>query len=199
MKWLLPVLLISMLVFACSQEATVETKPLPEAPVVKDVAPESVPEVIETTEEATAQAQILPNEEPVQELASEVGDVMCDEDNMKITFTITNNGDVTWQLDQKVPFPAPADLKPVKVFVNKYEVNSGSTQYHPDTREVMFGPNKLFSDNCGGVEELAPGRSVTCTIYPVKLNRGSGSEGLKDVNLIFIDSPGLDEYIEFIC
>ncbi len=156
-------------------------------------------------EEAGEEKEFLDDETDVfkgeesQEVKSDITSLNCDKEEKKLTFTIKNKGDSTWQLNQNVPFPAPKGLSAVKIFINNYEANSGKKQYHPDTREVMFGPNEEFSENCGGTVKLEPGETTTCTLYPVKLNRGTGSEGMKNVNQIEIDSPGYDKTKEFIC
>lgn len=130
---------------------------------------------------------------------SKINSVACDLEERKITFTFENTGEHSWSIDQEVGFATGGDLKNVKIFMNhRYEMN-GNQQYYTDSGDLMFGPNERFSDNCGGVTELATGDTATCTVYPVPLNRGTGSEGLNSVNNIMIDSPNVDEVIEFTC
>lgn len=207
------VLGLALMLAACGSaktptEPTAPTPPVAPAEPTAPVAPEDTVVVDDNTvtpEAVEGDANVLENTGDIlgggemQDLGSKVTGVACDLEANKITFTLKNIGLATWQLDQDVPFPAPKDLKPVKIFINGYEANRGSPQYHPDTKERMFGPNELFSENCGGEAELAVGESVECTLYPVKLNRGTGSNDLKAVNGIFIDSPSIDDYIEFTC
>lgn len=206
------VLVLAAMLTACG--GNTDTEPtVPTTPTVPDTPPAPEP-IVDDSSDDMADTQ---NEAPVEgnanvldksttalgegtqaELGSKVAEVACDPDARKITFTIDNVGLKTWSLDQNAGF-TDTELKNVKIFINGYEANRGSPQYHPDTGDVMFGPNELFSDNCGGVTEIAPGESVSCTLSPIKLNRGTGSNDLRAVNEIWIDSPSVDDYIEFTC
>lgn len=131
---------------------------------------------------------------------SKINSVACDLEEQKITFTFENTGDYAWSLDQEVGFAAGGDLSNVKIFLNhRYEMNGQQTYFMPETGTEMFGPNEKFSDNCGGVTEVEVGDTVTCTLYPVPLNKGTGTQGLNSVNNILISSPNVDEVIEFTC
>lgn len=206
-------ILLSVVLFvsACSSEELTEpTVPdtVPETPEVPD---EPVQMDDETSDDTTADpvegdANIInaPSEQlgggSDEALGSEFEDVACSMDERKITFTFKNVGQYTWSLDQEVGFGAGGDVRNIKVFLNhRYEMNANRVNYHPETGEVMFGPNELFSDNCGGVKELEVGESATCTLYPVPLNIGAGSTSQNGVNYIVIDSPAIDDIIRFQC
>lgn len=206
---LMLVLSLSLLVFACKKAPEVPEKPveLPPTPTQPPVQPpveeEEEEEVIPPAEQVIG--EVKPGTEKVWgeveiPKAPKIGEAFCDLANNKITFTFQNNGDYDWSLDQDLSFPPPSGLREIRVFVNGYEANNEMKLFHPDTGEPMFGPNEKFSDNCGGVKILKPGEVVTCTLTGVKLNRGTGSEGLKKVNEVWIDSPAVDDtYIWFKC
>ncbi len=120
-------------------------------------------------------------------------DISCDAAERRLSFTIVNTGDQRWQLDQDVGFPPPVDLVSGKVFVNNYEVNRRQASQFKDGVK-LFGPNEKFSENCGGVEVLAPGEEASCTIYPVPLKSADAG-----VNRIWLDVPGDIEYVSFTC
>jgi len=212
MKAIFVTALLLALVFtlgACSKEEPA-TPAAPATPVVPAApAAPPAPDVQEESGEVAApvegDANVLDSGSDalsngaMQDFGSKVAGVACDSEKNKITFTLNNAGENTWSLAQDVGFTEVSDRKNVKIFINGFEANRGTPQYHPQTRELMFGPSKVFTDNCGGVTDVAPGESVTCTLVPVKLNIGTGSTSLKEVNEIWTDSPSVDEYIEFTC
>lgn len=172
--------------------------PAPELPEEEEGPEQAAP--VETEAQVLDDAREILGGGDMQILGSKIGEVGCDEAEQKVTFTFENTGIYTWSLDQEIGFTTQGDVRNVKVFMNhRYEMNSGKDQYHPATSELMFGPNDKFSDNCGGVTELAPGEAATCTLLPVPLNEGSGSNDLTGVNYILIDSPSVDDLIEFTC
>lgn len=201
---------LAFTVGACSNtEPTEPAIPEPVVPAVPDVPvipaePTGTDDVVDAAP-VEGEAVVIDTSDHLgggssEALGSKIEGVACSKEENKVTFSFSNAGESTWSLDQTVGFGASGDLKNVKVFMNhRYEMNSGRTQFHPETREVMFGPNTKFSDNCGGVTELAPGETVECTLYPVPLNEGSGSSDLNSVNYILIDSPNIDDLIEFTC
>lgn len=215
----LTILTLGVLLIACVQEPAPRApstppppNPPPPAPVMPDMDDTMDDTMMDDTmmdddmmaEPVEGEAEIVDDgsdilaAEDTADMGSKLEGVACDPDENKITFTVTNVGLLDWDLDQNAPFVSN-EVKNVKIFINGYEANRGSTQYHPDTREPMFGPNELFSENCGGQNILSPGDSVECTLYPVKLNRGTGSDSLNAVNLIHVDSPSVDDMIEFTC
>lgn len=134
--------------------------------------------------------------EPSTEVTGKVGNVRCTAATRKLTFTVHNDGDKTWSLDQQVPFPPPADLVPAKIFINDYEANRFTSYYDADTGEMLFGPNEKFSANCGGVDQLAPGEQAECTLYPVPLK---DADAFSNRNRIWVDVPGEIDSAYFTC
>jgi len=211
---ILAILALAVFMTACGgseQDTAPEVPPAPEVPqepteTDSEDTGSSDEEQAEPSEPATGEnTKVLEREKlgagAAPTHASKLEDVKCDLEESKVTFSFTNNGEYTWSLDQEIGFAPSGDVRNVKVFMNhRYEMNAnGRTDYHPITREPMFGPNELFSENCGGVTELAVGETATCTLTPVPLNSGTGSAGLSAVNYILIDSPGDDDLIEFTC
>ncbi len=214
---ILAILALAVFITACGSDAQDTAPEVPAAPTVPE--PTENTQTGSDSESGSETDSETVNNDPVEgeaqvidkgsdklgdgskeELGSKINSVACNVEESRITFTFENTGEHTWSLDQEVGFAAGGDVKNVKVFMNhRYEMNANKDNFHPVTGELMFGPNELFSENCGGVTELAPGDSVTCTLSPVPLNRGSGSEGLSSVNYILIDSPSIDDLIEFTC
>jgi len=127
--------------------------------------------------------------------ALKIDDVLCDKETKTITFRFKNEDTKSWQMNQQVPFPSPKDLEPVRIFINSYEANNRNGYLREGVR--YFGPEETFSDNCGGVEVLAPGADVTCTLTPVPLK--SANDLTVGKNNIFVDSPTSHHIIEFLC
>lgn len=193
--------IISMIFLAAVALAACGTASEQPAPQVPTPSEQTEPELPPAPSAPGEQGEQAAPSEPVETTSpqgSQVESVVCDADENRITFTIENFGERTWNIDQNAPLVGGEQAN-VKVFVNNYEANRKSPQYHPDTREVMFGPETPFSANCGGQATIAPGDSVQCTLYPVALNRGSGSIEQRGVNNIRLDSPSKDRTIEFTC
>ncbi len=124
-------------------------------------------------------------------------DVRCDASARSLTFRFRNTDPThSWQLNEEVPFPAPADLVSVRVMVNQYEANA--KVHKVANGETLFGPQDRFSDNCGGIEVLAPNESVTCTVSPVPIVTPAKGDD-RAVNDIFVNSPGPDGEVRFSC
>ncbi len=188
-------------VVACGQE----TEPEDTVDVPADLPPPPPPPAAVEEPEDTG----LDEAEPVEEAAGEIlggedtrehvlaiEDVRCTAEGRKLSFTLTNMDDQEWQMNQEVPFPPPIGMAALKFFVNNYEANGHKTYYDVDTGDAYFGPNERFSDNCGGVEVLAPGESTTCSLEPVPLKQ---EDQFQNKNHLFIDTPGIEEVYSFTC
>jgi hypothetical protein len=186
MKTIIALLVLALLVLGCSAQPPVA--PNVPAPVENvEPAEEKIEEVVPATEQVYGVVN--------KTSALDVDSVRCDSETRTITFRFSNNDTRRWQMNQKVGWDSPRDLAAVRVFVNSYEVN-GRNQYIVNG-EKYFGPNWPFSENCGGVEELAPGEDVTCTLSPVSLKAANAVSAGK--NEIFIDSPTSHHIIQFLC
>lgn len=176
-------------------------------PVITDPAPvvQETPETIENTEDEPVtgddDTEIVDNPAEIfsgderRDVIGGVADVSCDIAEKRLSFTIVNTGEKTWDIDQSIGFSGAEGKINLQIFINNEEVNSGTPRY--DEGELLFGPNKVFSDNCGGITELAPGEEVSCTTYPVPLNEGGA---YSNKNRIWLDLPGGDvEYVTFLC
>ena len=125
------------------------------------------------------------------------GDVVCDKTAKTLSFRFRNVGtDVSWRLDQNLPFPAPKGIAAVKILVNHYEANKRGAKYM-ENGETLFGPNEKFVDNCGGIEVLAPGEEATCSFTNVPFV--DGTEIAAGVNEIYVDTPGQGGRVRFTC
>jgi len=202
MRAMFVILAVAMLLLAAcaAQIATNDRKDA----VPSDLPPPPPPPTADLGQQAPAPAQqaaqvksdasdVFAGEQATTQ-AAQITDIACSAADSKITFTITNDGDRNWQLDQQVPFPQPKDLAPAGVYINSYEVNNPSPQYKDGKR--LFGPNEKFSDNCGGVEVLAPGEHATCTVYPVPL---VSADKYSNNNQIWLDVPGDVKHVTFTC
>ena len=129
------------------------------------------------------------------EIELNVDEVRCYKDEQKISFRFKNDDTRNWQMNQQVPFPTPKDLAAVRVYINSYEVNGRNPYLREGVRQ--FGPGERFSDNCGGIEVLGPGASVTCTLYPVPLKAANAVAAGK--NEILVHSPTNKHIIQFTC
>lgn len=194
---LVMMLLAAVTLIACSTGP--EDTPMPSAPTPEEAdepmlpdapTPPGTQEETATEEEARAPSEAGGSDQLER--------VTCDASTKTITFSIENRGERNWNLDLQAPIIGGDEVN-VRVFVNGYEANRHSPQRHPDTREVMFGPETPFSANCGGEPVLGPGQQVECTLTPVPLNRGTGSVDQRGVNIIRLDSPSTDRTIEFTC
>lgn len=128
--------------------------------------------------------------------ALKIDDVICNKEKKAIMFSIRNNDDQgrKWQLNNDVKWGDQTTIG-VHVLINSYEVNSRSPYVVDGLR--YFGPNEKFSDNCGGVEVLNPGQTVTCTVYPVPLKESNViNQGL---NEIFVKTYTSNHIIQFLC
>jgi hypothetical protein len=129
------------------------------------------------------------------EIKLNVDEVRCFKDEQKVMFSFRNDDTKNWQMNQQVPFPTPKDLGAVRVYINSYEVNGRNPYLREGVRQ--FGPEERFSDNCGGVEVLESGSSVTCTLYPVPLKEANAYAAGK--NEILVHSPTNQHTIQFTC
>lgn len=180
-------LLVLVLLTACSQ-----------APDAPDALPE-IPDVPAVQVETGGDA--APAESGTDKTFGELGEktaldeVICDSAAKSVTFSFKNTDTRDWELNQNVPWPAPADLAPVRVYINSYEVNGRNPYIKEGVRQ--FGPAEKFSDNCGGVQRLAPGDSVTCTLTPVPLKEAN--DLIAGKNEILVHAPTSKQTIQFIC
>jgi len=196
------ILCLGLVLTACAQQQPAPADNYDQNAIPEDLPPPPPPPVIhnDTPASSGGDAQVLDN--PTDVFSGEAGvtvggfkDIRCDAAAQRLSFTIVNTGSQNWQLDQMVGFPPPADLVPGKVFVNNYEVNRRRGSQFKDGQK-LFGPNEKFSKNCGGVEVLAPGEEVSCTIYPVPLRDPTE---YSSTNRIWLDVPGEIEYVSFTC
>ena len=187
----------ALLVTACAQPTADNDVYDDIPPDLPPTPPPPGPAVVETVDDDT---EII--EDPSEVLAGDkirdtvggIVDIQCDLATETLTFTIVNEAEENWQLNQEVGFTPPEGLVSAAVFVNNYEVNRGTPQYKGG--KPLFGPNDQFSDNCGGVEELAPGARATCTLTPVPLH---AENDYSPKNRIWLDVYGDIDYVSFIC
>ena len=117
--------------------------------------------------------------------------VSCEEDTL--TFTIYNKGLQTWSLDRYLLNEEEGAIN-VRLFMNGYVINPSirnpTTQIHKETGEQLFGPNKLFSENCEGTSFLMSQEQTTCTITNLPL---------QEENTLWMEGEGRDDQITFRC
>jgi len=161
---------------------------LPGPPALPEEAAPDVEEIDDALDEAFGprdEAQVIT-----------VDDIRCDADTSTVTFRFRNLDEKSWQLNNKVPFPAPADLAGVRVTFNSYEVNGQRRPLDSDGNE-LFGPGATLAENCGGAEVLAPGEEAVCTISPVPLKAETViSQGANELR---INGVGADGVVRFAC
>lgn len=166
-------------------------EPLPDAPAFpSDAAPaqEDVQEIDDALDQAFGPRD--------GEQVITVDDVRCDAATRTVTFRFRNLDTRSWQLNQQVPFPAPKDLAGVRVTLNSYEMNGIRKPLDPSGVE-LFGPNAKFSDNCGGIEVLAPGEEAVCTVSPVVLK--AQTTVAQGANELIVSGVGKDGNVRFAC
>ncbi len=169
--------------------ATLPPPPPPPAPAEK-TTPTSEPEatILNDSANVFAGEKSLPVDGGLKAIS-------CDAEARRLTFTIVNQDDKTWSLDQEVGFSGSQDTVNLKVFINKEEANSKSPRYADGER--LFGPEHPFSENCGGVTMLAPGEEVTCTLEPVPLKE---ADAFANKNRMWLSIPGGNiKYVSFTC
>jgi hypothetical protein len=197
------ILVLAVFLVACGNKAADQPAPVvpaPQEPTPAPAAPEPAPPAVapaktEVAEAVTGTDKAFGDAKLDSEDVLAIDEVRCDKETRTLTFRFANNDAKKWQLDQKVPFPAPRDMEPARIFLNRYEMN-GPTYWSPE-KEMYFGPSETFSDNCGGVEVLEPGQDVTCTVSPVPLAQETE---LKHGNeQIFIDTPTSHHVLSFTC
>jgi hypothetical protein len=126
-----------------------------------------------------------------------ITDIYCNATARQLTFTLTNNDQRSWQLDQDVPFPPPQGLVAATVIFNGAQVNGKTKSIDPVTKGNFFGPNEKFSQNCGGVAQLDPGQSATCTLSPVPLKPATAYDNR---NQLFVRLPSESvPVVTFVC
>jgi len=196
MKYLLAIL--AAILVACAP--TAETTPEPVVvPPPEPVEPEPVEEVMEDSammedsEEVESGLDKAFGEADTAQIIT-VDDVICDSEQNALQFRFRNLGDVNWELNQNVPFPPPKDLTSVRILINNYEAN-GRGAFVQGVRQ--FGPEEKFSENCGGIEILAPGDEASCFLQPVPL-RDENALGAA-VNEISLNTAGTDGTVRFTC
>jgi len=199
--WLLALM---FLVVACQQPAGPDRPGLPslgEPPTIQALPEEDVEETPpalpdrETAAEANPGLDSMFGTRKSGDAAITANDVICLLDERELIFRFTNTDTKRWQLNNDVPLQGTADLVGAYVMVNNYQVNDKA---HYLDGERLFGPDLLFSDNCNGVAEVAPGDTVVCHLTNVPL-RPKGRAG--GVNEIHINVPGSaeDPRVEFTC
>ncbi len=200
-KTVFAIIFVALFLVACSTAKTV----VPQAVPIQDgyPTPSSPGEVAPVA--PTNDAVIAPESGTDKVLGTvdketslKIDDVKCDKTLRKITFRFQNIDDQkhSWNLNQELGWGAPKDQVNVKVFVNGYEANSPKGVLKDG--EILFGPAKKFSDNCGGKVVLAYGEDVTCTLTPVALK--SATELTAGNNEIMISAlPSSKHIIQFLC
>ncbi len=208
MKYLFAIIIVVALALSACQTAPVqeqneqEQNEIPPPPVVEEE--EVKEEVVEETEEVES------DESDTQEIESGLDkffgpvddesvitadDVFCDKDESAVTFRFRNLDSKTWQLNQDLPFPPPSGIASVRVTLNGYEVNTKTPLLYQG--EPLFRSQGVFSDNCEGVEELAPGEEATCTISPVVLKESTSfTQGVNEIRVL---GPGANGIARFQC
>lgn len=212
MRKVLIVLLSLLLLFAvvaCKQATDVNDRkdlppelpppPPPPAALGQQNAPNMTPPEPPTIEvpaksvaEDSAVTEVFKGKGSVVELSH----VRCNGEKSKLTFTIKNNGDREWQVNQEVPFPPPKEVGPLKLFLNNYEMNGLGKVYYAPTGERYFYSSDTFSDACGGVELLTPGEEMTCTVSPIPL---ASSETFQQKHTLFVSTPDGQTSFSFLC
>lgn len=192
MKVFISTILVLALLIACAQapQENAPVRPPADAADQDFPAEPDAPEVQDAEPGTTA---VLTDAD--KSTALDINSVECDLAEKKISFRFRNDDTKNWQMNGQVPFPAPQDLAPVRVYINSYEVNGRNPYLKDGVRQ--FGPEELFSDNCGGVEILEPGEDVTCTLQPVPLK--AANEFTAGKNEILINSPTSKNIIQFTC
>jgi hypothetical protein len=157
--------------------------------------------IVEERDDTGEEAEIVDNPADIfsgdsrRDVIGGVADISCDVVSRSLTFTLVNIGEKIWDLDQTIGFGGDSEKINLQIFINNEEANSGTPRY--DAGERLFGPSETFSENCGGVTELAPGKEVECTTFPVPLN---DEDAYSNSNRIWLDLPGGDvEYVTFTC
>lgn len=196
MRYLIAIFLAFSLVLSACAPTQPETQETPEIPPTAEPEPqpepETEPEQGDATEVDNALDDIFGPIDAEQMIT--IDDVSCDAENSRLTFRFRNIGDKSWQLNQDVPFPAPTDLVSMRILLNNYEMNGHRAAMKDGER--LFGPEELFSDNCGGVDVLAPGESATCTVETIPLKEGTIGGG---VNELVLNTAGSDGNVRFTC
>jgi hypothetical protein len=195
--WIL-LLVLGLLVAGCTAKSAPQTAPqpaqqLPPAPTPPAVqAPPSTPPATILNDTT----KVFGGEKKTNATGS-ITDIYCNATARRLTFTITNNDQRNWQLDQDVPFPPPPGLVAATVIFNNAQVNGKFKTIDIVTNTNFFGPNEKFSQNCGGVAQLNPGQSATCTISPVPLKAATAYDNR---NQLFVRLPGQSiPPVTFVC
>jgi len=199
-KFVFALLCLALFIVACASQPDTTT---PEVP--QQVAPEP-PVVDETpTEPVVPEENAKPVDSgldkvfgpPDDEQVITADDVLCWPDEHKVSFRFRNLDSKSWQLNQEIPFPPPSDIGSVRITLNGYEVNARKPVIY--NGELLFRTEgKQFSDDCGGVTELASGKEITCTVSPVVLKKSV--EGfVSGVNELRVNGPGADGIARFTC
>ncbi len=200
---------LALMAAACSTQTGTQY-PAPPAPAVTPpvptqptATPSGPTETALPAEPAAPQAQTVKDAAAILNGNTSSGsdgtitDIRCNAEEKTLTFTLNNIGTKTWQLYGLVPFPAPQGLVQAKVFINNYQANSAQPNYDPSTGQPYFGPNAKFSDDCGGVDKLAPGESATCSLTNVPLKAQSE---FANKNTIWVGSDtGASNTVTFLC
>jgi len=190
---------LAIIIVACGNKEQT-TASVPQLPAEQQDENEPAPPPVQNAPEATVVEDkvgaITGGEQKIPP-AADVTDVKCTTDGRTLTFTLNNRGEKTWILFGTMPFPAPADQVKAKVFVNNYEANRKDKYTEATTGLKLFGPEATFPENCGGVTELKPGESATCTLAPVPLVQ---EDQYSNKNRVWVDAGyGDAEHITFTC
>jgi len=204
------VLLITFLLIGC-QPADVqpEVTPdvVPEEPTLEEVPEET--DVVDTVEQP--EEKIIPEEPDVPKERNDLkviqdktsgttgkgplSNVKCVRASRKMTFTITNPTQLTWQLDKDLPWPTPSGMAIASITLNSYTMNAQQDVYFEG--EKMFGPKNQFSKNCDGDALLEPGEKITCSVWPTPLQTGVST--FDQSNKLVLNAPGVFTQLSFTC